>query len=369
MGWLSFRWGSPRLLGRMLLNLALTAAVVGLVPAAAGAATPKVAAGGTAGPAAPVFTTVAPSRPLVRSGPADQITYQSARLQGQVFTGGESTAYFFLYGPTTAYGSQSLPISMVPGGKAVTVYSAITGLQPLTVYHYSLVAINALGTKFGTDQTLTTTAAPLTLTIGASANPDPFGAPITISGQTVGTGAAGSAVVLQQNPFPFTGGFQLVGSPGLASATGTFSFSVGVPPVSTQFRVVSVGPGQPLVSQTLTEFVSLAVTAVASRGPAAASGGPRAAAGVVATTFAGQIAPAEVGARVTVQRLVGGRWALVAATKAQAATAGISTYSLALHLTHSGTYRVFSTSIEGGHLASASKPVIVHVHGSIIQSP
>jgi hypothetical protein len=345
-----------RLRGRVLPNLVFALAALALAPAAGGVAATR-SAGGTAGPKAPVSPSAAPAAPGVKSGSADEVTYQSARLQGLVNSGGQATAYFFLYGPTAAYGSQSLTSNVEAGDHAVTVYTALAGLQPLTVYHYSLVAINALGTRFGADQTFTTAAAPLTLTIGATANPALLGAPVVIFGQTVGTGAAGSAVVLQANPFPFTGGFEIVGAPVLASSTGSFSFDVGSVPVATEFRVVSVGPGQPLVSDTLTEFVRIAVTTTVTR--SAISGG------TAATTFAGTISPAEIGARVSVQRLVGGRWALVAATKAQVATTGDASYSISLHISHSGQYRVYSATVEGGHLASAGQPMTVHAHGSI----
>jgi hypothetical protein len=247
-----------------------------------------------------------------------------------------------------------------PDDHAITVYSPISGLLPLTTYHYKLVAINVLGTVFGSDLTFTTAAAPLSLATNASVNPDPLGVPITVAGAIVGTGASGSAVVLQQNPFPFTGGFELVGSPGLASATGTFSFQIPSVPVTTQFRVVSVGPGQPLVSDTLTEFAQIAVTVNVTRGPTR-SGNPSA-------TFAGLISPAQPGGRVSVQRLVGGRWVLVAATQAHAATAAASAYAITLHPTHSGSYRVFAASVEGGRLPSATPPTTLHVHAAVTRS-
>jgi hypothetical protein len=358
MGGMELRGGSRRSRGLRCwaVGVAVVAVLVGT--AAPGLAAPRSAAGGTAGPKAPAAAPVL-GPPTVKSGPADQVTYQSARVKGEVDPGGQTTAYFFLYGPTSAYGSQSLTVSLDAGDRPVTVTSQLSGLLPLTVYHYSLVAINALGTRFGADQTLTTTAAPVTLTIAASTNPAAVGVPVSIFGQTVGTGAAGSAVVLQANPFPFTGGFQIVGSPQLASATGSFSFDVGPIALATEFRVVSVGPGQPLVSDTVTEFVRLAVTMSVTR-----SAGPG---GRPLTTFAGTISPAEVGARVSVQRLVNGRWMLVTAAKAQPGiAAGAATYSFNLALVHSGAYRVYSASVEGGHLANTSQPAIVHVHGAVV---
>jgi hypothetical protein len=345
----------------LLTTFGLASAVLALGPAASGIAAGAPPEGGTVGPSAPVSTIPAGSNPSVMTGPSDQVTYQSAQLRGQVNSGGLTTSYFFLYGPTSAYGSQTLPASLVAGDGPVTVYSQITGLLPLTEYHYSLVAINALGTRFGADQTFTTAAAPLDLTISASANPDVLDGPVSIVGSITGTGSAGSAVVLQENPFPFTAGFQLIGVPGLASATGSFSFDVGPVPVTTQFRVVSVGSGEPVVSDTLTEFVQIGVTMNVARTVTRS--------GRTGTTFSGVITPAEVGARVSVQRQVGSKWVLVAATTSQAAAApGDSTYTITLHPVHSGRYRVFAASVEGGHLANSTQAVVVHVHGALIPS-
>jgi len=130
--------------------------------------------------------------------------------------------------------------------------------------------------------------------------------------------------------------------------------------VTTEFRVVGVGSGQPLVSDTLTEFVQLAVTMTVTR----ASTSPNS----TAVSISGQIQPAEVGARVSVQRLVGTRWMLVAATRSQPAAIETSSYAITLHPIHSGMYRVFATSVEGGHLANSSQPMTIHVHASPVRA-
>ncbi len=119
---------------------------------------------------------------------------------------------------------------------------------------------------------------------------------------------------------------------------------------------MGVGSGQPLVSDTLTEFVQVAVSMTVTRGASRGGAG--------AVTMAGQIRPAQVGARVSVQRLVGTRWMLVAATRSQPAAIESSSYSITIHPTHSGLYRVFASTVEGGHLANSSLPVTVHVHAS-----
>jgi len=50
------------------------------------------------------------------------------------------------------------------------------------------------------------------LTLAATSNPVPFGRSTTIVGTLSGTGNGGRQVVLQQNPFPYTGGFTTVGN-------------------------------------------------------------------------------------------------------------------------------------------------------------
>jgi hypothetical protein len=181
-----------------------------------------------------------------------------------------------------------------------------------------------------------------------------LGAPLSLVGALTGSGAPGSAIVLQQNPFPFTGGFQIVGNAGLVSPTGTFRFDLPSLAVTTEFRVVGVGPGEPVVSPTLTEFVQLAVT-LSTTG--------RYIHGAYSTVFSGLIRPAQVGARVSIQRLVAGRWLLVAATSSRAAGPGSSVYTMGLHLRHSGLYRALAGAVEGGHVPSTSPPMAVHMGG------
>jgi hypothetical protein len=325
----------------------MTAARVGLLALVTGLALVLVGA-------ATAATSAAPTRPVVRTADASAVTYQSADLIGAINPGGQSTTYFFQFGPTTKYGSQT-PLVTTTDNRTIAAKGTAAGLVPETTYHFRLVAINALGATFGTDGTFTTTTIPLTLAITALPNPVTLGSSIGVVGTLTGSDAPGSAVVLQQNPFPFTTGFRILGAPCVVAADGGFQFDGIVPTVTTQYRVVSVGPGPPVVSTPLTEFVHLSVTIAVLRRHTS-PGNPSA-------EFSGLIAPAQVGARVTVQRLIAGVWWLVAATKAHAAASGLSSYFLPLHLRHSGFYRVSAASIEGGHLANVSQPVLIHASG------
>ena len=106
--------------------------------------------------------------PAVLTLPATNITSTSAVLHGAIndSTPGQPysvppyalpTTYTFVYGTTTAYGSQTTA-GTVPGSTAIqTVSATLTGLTPATTYHYRLVAINSnreVGT--GADRTFTT---------------------------------------------------------------------------------------------------------------------------------------------------------------------------------------------------------------------
>jgi hypothetical protein len=317
-------------LRRRLVPLTVVGAALTLVPSAA----------------------AAPVRPVVKTAAASAVGYSSARLNGTVNPGGQVTTYFFQYGPSTRYGGQSLPGSLAAGTRAVSVPSSIAGLSPVTKYHYRLVAVNATGTALGGDATFTTTSIPLSLAIAALPDPVVYGASLAVVGTLTGTGAGNREVILQQNPFPFTAGFQNVGNPALTLANGVFTFPVTSLALTTQFRVVSIGAGTPVISPTVTETVALAVSMhVRTR---------RVHQGSYTMRFTGTVAPAEDGARVSVQRLVGNTWRLVSATSARPGTSGTSSYAITLHRRHGGFFRVNVAPVEGGHVANFSQPMLVH---------
>jgi hypothetical protein len=147
---------------RLCLALALPLAFGG---AAFGApAGPPAAPAPPVTPVTPVTTppvppVVAPltGAPVVTTGAVSQLAATSAQLTGRVNPLGDQTTYYFNYGPTTSYGSTtpavSLPASTVPASVRAKVDTLTTG----SLYHYQLVATNALGTTAGMDQTFTPT--------------------------------------------------------------------------------------------------------------------------------------------------------------------------------------------------------------------
>jgi hypothetical protein len=113
---------------------------------------------GTARGADRTFSTQ--SAPTVVTRAASSITPTTARLNGTVTPNGLATNWYVEYGTTTAYGTKSSARSAGSGTSAVNVSSSRTGLRASTVYHYRLVASNALGTSFGADQAFSTSVAP-----------------------------------------------------------------------------------------------------------------------------------------------------------------------------------------------------------------
>ena len=80
----------------------------------------------------------------------------SAELSGTVTPHLVDTRWFFLYGPTSAYTSLSpLPAGDAGSGSTpVPVSTMITGLAPGSTWHFTLEAVNLLGTTVGPDHML-----------------------------------------------------------------------------------------------------------------------------------------------------------------------------------------------------------------------
>jgi hypothetical protein len=117
----------------------------------------------------------------------------SVTLDGVLNPHGNDTVYHFEYGTNTSYGSVT-PVPNADAGAGATdvaISESLTGLQPGTTYHYRLIANNAGGTIYGSDQTFTTlgTAPAGSSTPPATAFPDlssvtPTPPPTTITTQT-----------------------------------------------------------------------------------------------------------------------------------------------------------------------------------------
>jgi phosphodiesterase/alkaline phosphatase D-like protein len=90
----------------------------------------------------------------VSTGPASGVGKTAATLSGTVKREGLATKYYFQYGESPAYGSDT-PVGNVTG-EAEEVTANLSGLPSGVTYHYRLVAENANGVSDGEDRTFTT---------------------------------------------------------------------------------------------------------------------------------------------------------------------------------------------------------------------
>jgi len=104
--------------------------------------------------------------PAATTGSAGPVTSISATLNGTVNPGMVSTAYFFEYGTSTAYGQTTEIKSAGSGSSDLPVSATITGLSINTTYHYRLTAENSDGTSYGEDSVFATLPLPPTVTTG-----------------------------------------------------------------------------------------------------------------------------------------------------------------------------------------------------------
>jgi len=295
------------------------------------------------GVGAPCAQAAAPS---AQTGGAGSVGYSSATVHGSVNAHGESTGFVFQYGPTKAYGQQS---SLAPAGSgtgAVHVSQALTGLQPLTRYHYRILATNPSGAAAGADRTFTTGPVPLSLSIAGVPNPVVFGSAFLVEGTLSGTGAGDHPVQLQANAFPYTAGFQPVGNTELTNSSGGFSFSYLGLLSNAQLRVVTVGKPE-VVSAVITEGVAVRVAFHVHH--TRRHGYAR---------LYGTVAPAEVGALVGFQLLRPQRSVNKGGTVVKAGTATVSRFSRVVKVPP-GVYRALVKISDGAHVSAYSPAVLI----------
>ncbi len=110
--------------------------------------------------AVPVTSALASASPSVTATNPTRVTQTTAQFNGTVNPNGATTAYFFQYGLTSAYGLTTKVSNAGHGTKAVTVKASAGGLIPGTVYHFRIVAYNSHGGAVGRDHTFTTVGPP-----------------------------------------------------------------------------------------------------------------------------------------------------------------------------------------------------------------
>jgi hypothetical protein len=122
-------------------------------------------AGGTTVGSYQTFTTAPPPSgpPAVVTGGTSNLTPTTVTLTGTVDPKGGATSYQFQYGTSAAYGASLSEASAGSGAEPGGVAAGLSGLAVGTTYHYRLLATNVAGTSYGTDQTFSTPAAPVSV--------------------------------------------------------------------------------------------------------------------------------------------------------------------------------------------------------------
>jgi hypothetical protein len=299
--------------------LALSAVVIGLVPASALAAKPGATTGGAA-----------------------NITFSSVRLIGSVDANNEATTYYFQYGPTIAFGAQTAATPAGGGANAVRVSVDIGGLAPQTKYYYRIVANNNSGTTLGKRRSFSTKRQPLGVTLTASPNPvKAASSATTLSGTLTGTNNGGRKVVLQSSVFPFSGGFVNASNEQVTSPTGAFSFPVLSVAMNTQYRVqMPERPAviSPIVTVGVKPYVKSKVNKKRVRR------GKR-------IRFSGTVKPAAPDQQLAIQKWNGSAWVTVGGTTIH----GGGKFSKNQKIRRGGSYRIWTGSTAGQYASNVGK--------------
>jgi hypothetical protein len=284
------------------------------------------------------------AQPGATTGAAANITFSSARLNGSVDANKEATSYYFQYGTTIALGTQTAATPVGASDKAVRVSTDITGLAPVTRYYYRIVAQNNSGTTLGKRRSFATRRQPLGVSLAATPNPVPArDSATTLAGTLSGTNNAGRKVVLQANPWPYTGGFQNAANEQVTNATGGFSFPILSVPFNTQYRVQM--PERPQIVSPIVAFgVKPYVKSKVNKHRV--QRGKR-------IKFSGSVKPAAAGQQIAFQKWNGDTWVTVNGTLVRSSGG----YSKNVKIRRGGTYRVWTGTSTGQYASNVGKKI------------
>jgi hypothetical protein len=318
------------------------------------AATVAVAGAALLGGAASQAVLTKPGPPLASTGNVNHVRGTSATLNGSVQPHGLATSYFFQYGTTVAYGSQTTPEALPAGFTPVPVAQTVTGLR--LGEHYRIVATNADGTAFGHDRTYGAKSTRLRFVLASTQGTPPttYAGTYVVSGDLTGPGNAFHRIALQASRFPYLEPFLDVGTPVSTGPTGAFTLRVPHMTISTQFRIRTLDP-RPVLSAVVTAKVSYRVSLkvrTSGRG------------GIV--RLYGTVTPAVVGARIAfqVQKAIRpnhsereSAFATQFTTKTKRGTRTMSRFSLITAVRRGGYYRAYVEIVRGPLVSGGSSTV------------
>jgi hypothetical protein len=286
------------------------------------------------------------AKPAATTGAAANVTFQSARVNGSIDPNGQPTSYYFQYGTTRAYGTQTAATFVGTGQNPVRVSTDLGGLAPATRYHYRIVAQGQGGTGLGGDRTFTTRRQPLGMSLAANPNPITAGQGTMLAGTLTGTGNAGRRVLLQSNPWPYTQGFQNAANEQVTNPQGGFAFPVLSVPFNTQYRVLMPERPQvvsPIVTVGAKQFVRTHVSRKRVRR------GHR-------IRFSGTVKPVRVGEQIAFQKKRHGQWVTIGGTIVQSG----GRYSKRVKIRRGGSFRVWTGVPDQQYVSNNGRTVHLH---------
>ena len=279
--------------------------------------------------------TATAAAPLAFTDPATDISPVGSTLHGRVNPNGQATAAWFQYGLTKSYGKSTAHQNAGLAAGEIPIAQGIGGLTSNKTYHFRMVAESKDGRKNGPDKTFKTSKP--TTTPVFTPNPVPFGKPVAVSGQIIGTGANGAEVSLFGHPFPYTDPFTQFGNTVIANSQGNYLFILSSALSNSMFQVrAKTSPAFTSASQLLHVSSTISLHA-----PGSVKRRNR-------VHFWGIVAPAQDGIVVEIQKLQkDGSWVLFTRTTLQHRAAGGSRYSTRKRLYHSHTFRAVVHSTGG----------------------
>jgi hypothetical protein len=282
------------------------------------------------------------AKPVVTTDPATDITPVGAALHGTADPRGVASSAFFQYGTTKSYGKKTPVQSAGVAPGAVPLSAGITGLKSSTTYHFRIVAENKDGKVNGPDRAFKT-AAPTTTPV-FTPNPVPYGDPVFVSGNIVGSGSNGAQVTLLGRPFPFTDPFTQAGNTVVADAAGNYLFVLASALSTSQYEVqAKTNPAFTSSVETLqvASRISLSVKNKVKKGHK--------------VRFHGKVTPAQDGIIVEIRkRQLNGSFTLFARTNLRHASGNTSTYSVRKKLRRRGIFIAVVQSAGGTVVPGAS---------------
>jgi hypothetical protein len=97
------------------------------------------------------FKTKGNPPPYAATGPTTQVSTSSATVTGVINPNGQKTSWYFQYGLSSSYSSQTVMQTVPAGTSPVPVSQQISGLASGMIFHYRIVAVNRGVTEYGND--------------------------------------------------------------------------------------------------------------------------------------------------------------------------------------------------------------------------